>query len=65
LICLLLLQVVRSHLATLRKKLVAEREAYADALLRYQRRLQLEQHKARALREAGAEGVAGVCFNGL
>jgi hypothetical protein len=45
--------VARTHLAGLRRQLVVDREAHAAALLRYQRRLQLEQHKARMLREAG------------
>jgi hypothetical protein len=47
------LQVARRHLAGARRQLVADREAHAAALLRFERRLQLEQHKARMLQEAG------------
>jgi hypothetical protein len=50
--------VARTHLAGLRRQLVADRAGHAAALLRYERRLELEQHKARMLREAGA-----VCNN--
>jgi hypothetical protein len=55
------LQVARSHLARLRCQMVADREAHAAALLRFERRLQLEQHKARMLQEAGGCGLCSDC----